>query len=75
MLNQLTNSTASRAAKARISAQETVDGQKISSNLLAEFITENPPKDVLAGPLRSEPLPFSSTDASQPCRIRAAFNK
>lgn len=35
----LTNSTASLAAKATMSAQETVPGQKISSTLLAESMT------------------------------------
>lgn len=62
----LTISTASLAAKATISAQETVPGQKISRTLLAESITENPPRDVFAGSSRSVPFPCSRTDASQP---------
>ena len=64
----LTNSTASLAAKATMSAQETVPGQKNSSTLLAESITENPARDVFAGSLRSVPFPCRSTDASQPCK-------
>ena len=61
-----TIATASLAAKAIISAQETVPGQKVSSTLLAESITENPPREVLAGSFRSVPFPCNSTDASQP---------
>lgn len=49
-----------------MSAQETVPGQKISSSLFAESITENPPRDVFAGSLLSVPVPCRSTDASQP---------
>lgn len=62
----LTASTASLAAKARISAQETVPGQNISRTLFAESMTENPPREVFAGSLRSVPFPCISTDASQP---------
>lgn len=66
MREGLTASTASLAAKATISAQETVPGHKNSSTLLAESITENPPTDLFAGSLCSVPFPCRSTDASQP---------
>lgn len=63
---ELTNSTASLAANAIISAQETVLGQKISKTLFADSITENPPSDLFAGSLLSVPFPSKSIDASQP---------
>lgn len=66
MRGGLTASTASLAAKATISAQETVPGQKISSTLFAVSITENPPTDLFAGSLCSVPFPCKRTDASQP---------
>lgn len=64
-----TSSTASRAANARISAQETTPGQKISRTLFAESITENAPSDLLAGSLLSVSFPCNNIDASQPCYI------
>lgn len=51
-----------------MSAQETVCGQKISSNLFAESITANPPTDWFAGSLLSVPFPCISIEASQPCQ-------
>lgn len=68
---QLTNSTASLAAKARISAQETVPGQKISSTFLVESITGNPPREVFAGSVRSVAFPSNNTDPSQPFGVHA----
>lgn len=62
----ITSSTASLAANAIISAQETVPGQNNSKTLLADSMTENPPSDVLAGSFCSVPFPRISTDASQP---------
>lgn len=61
-----TMTTASLAAIARISAQETVPGQNSSSSLLAVSITSNPPRDLFAGSARSEADPSTSTDASHP---------
>lgn len=62
----LTNSTASLAAKTRISAQEIVAGQNSSTTFLIESITPNPPNDVFAGSVRSVPFPSNNTDPSQP---------
>lgn len=64
---ELTISTASLAAKATMSAQETVPGQKISRSLFADSITENPPTDLFAGSLCSVLFPCSIKDASHPC--------
>lgn len=62
----LTSATASLAAKAIMSAQETVPGQRNSSTLFADSITENPPIDLFAGSLCSVLFPNSIKDASHP---------
>ncbi|KVH93472.1 hypothetical protein Ccrd_004474 [Cynara cardunculus var. scolymus] len=58
--------TASRAARARISAQETTPGQAVSICNFAASITSNPTKERLGGAVLSVDGPESSTDASQP---------
>lgn len=62
----LTASTASLAARTRISAQETMPGQKISTTFLALSITSKPPRDAFPGSVLSVPFPRTNTDASQP---------
>ena len=57
MDKELTNSTASLAAKTTTSAQETIPGQKNSRVLLAESIASNPPRDLFAGSVRSVSFP------------------
>lgn len=69
IIREFTNSTASLAAKATMSAQETIPGQKISSNLLAESITENPPTELFPGSLFSVPSPCNNIEPSQPYYI------
>ncbi|KVH93474.1 hypothetical protein Ccrd_004476, partial [Cynara cardunculus var. scolymus] len=58
--------TASRAARARISAQETTPGHTVSICVFAASITSNPTKERLGGAVLSVDGPETSTDASQP---------
>lgn len=62
----LTITTESRAARATISAHETIPGQLASSEALALVITLNPLRDRFGPALCSEPVPVSSTDPSHP---------
>lgn len=62
----VTASTASLAASATMSAQETVAGHIISIAFLALSMTENPPREAFPGSLLSVLLPCINTDASQP---------
>lgn len=66
VIREITNSTASLAAKATISAQETIPGQKISNTLFAESITENPPRELFPGSVLSVPSPCNNIEPSQP---------
>ena len=67
----LTNMVEPRAARARMSAQETVWGHASSNLALISSITSNPLMEFLFGPDPFSPtmLPLSSSkmDASQPC--------
>ena len=62
----VTISTISLAAKARISAQETVPGQSTSSSCLINSTAENPSRDVFAGSDLSVPFPLRRTNPSHP---------
>lgn len=64
-----TRNTASLAAKAKISAQETTPGQAASNAFFALSMIKNACKDTFGGPSFSAlllPFEFSSTDASHP---------
>lgn len=67
---KVTASTASLAASATMSAQETVAGQKISMAFLAVSMTENPPRDAFPGSVLSVLFPCINTDASQPFALQ-----
>uniref|UniRef100_A0A0A9CJ27 Uncharacterized protein n=1 Tax=Arundo donax TaxID=35708 RepID=A0A0A9CJ27_ARUDO len=63
------NETASLAASATMSAQETVTGHTASSTAFAVSITSNPPSDLFGAASFSAAFPAVdsiSTDASQP---------
>lgn len=68
----LTRSTASRAARASISAHETTPGHTASSWDLASSITSNPLSPKFCGAVRSEDAPEIKTDASHPCNAKSA---
>ncbi|CAJ2635833.1 unnamed protein product [Trifolium pratense] len=61
--------TASLAASARISAQETTPGQAASTAFFALSMIKNPCRETFGGPSFSAlllPFEFSSTEASHP---------
>ena len=68
---ELTITTESRAAMARISAHETTEGQADSTLDFMASITSKPLRELLLGPAVCSPLnedvSSRSTDASQPC--------
>lgn len=67
----LTATTESRAATARISAQETTPGQALSSEVLMVSITSKPLKESTFGPAVFSPVKLevssNKTEASHPC--------
>ena len=70
-----TSARASRAAKARMSAQETTPKQACSSRVLALSITSNPRRLAFGAASFSAWLPAvesSSTDPSHPCNTCVA---
>ena len=73
----ITRTTESRAAIARISAQDTVCGHSFSSALLISSITSYPLTELLFGnapfSLTMLPLSSSSIDASHPCHTKYTF--
>jgi hypothetical protein len=72
-----TSARASRAAKARTSAQETTPKQACSSRVLALSMTSNPRRLALGAASFSAWLPAdesSSTDASHPCNTNNTRN-
>lgn len=62
----ITKSTESRAANARISAQETTPGHKASNCVLASSMTSNPLNPRLVDALISAEEPLIKIDPSQP---------
>lgn len=60
--------TASRAAKATISAQETTPGQIFSTAALASSMTANPSTPAFPGAAVSSPSFFNRMEPSQPCK-------
>ena len=67
--------TLSRAANARISAQETTPGQTFSTAALTVSIAWNPSRRSLGGAFFSVPGPSKSTDPSHPCIWIQANNR
>ncbi|CAA7405231.1 unnamed protein product [Spirodela intermedia] len=71
MPEELTSATASLAATARMSAQETIPGQDASSSSLMPSTTSKPLREFAFGPAVFSPAnageSSSSTDPSQPC--------
>lgn len=67
---ELTAITESRAARDKISAQETTEGQAASTNVFIESITSKPLSESLFGIAVFSPVKFdvssNSTDASHP---------
>lgn len=69
----LTSTTASLAARAKISAQETTPGHNASNAFFALSMTKNACKEPFAGPSFSAVFlftEFNKTEASQPCEIK-----
>ena len=69
----ITKSTASRAAKAKISAQETIPGHMDSSCFFASSITSKPFNPTFAGDVLSADGPEINTEASQPYILKLDY--
>lgn len=69
----LTSTTASLAARAKISAQETTPGHNASTAFFALSMTKNACRETFGGPSFSAVFSFTEfnkTEASQPCEIK-----
>lgn len=70
-----TRSTASRAANASMSAQETTPGQEASNCVLASSITSNPLNPPFVNAFLSAEPPVIRTEPSQPCSTSLYFSQ